>query len=83
MPQCDKRGRQYLKISEAYTGQRIIVDGDLPCMDGYETARLAYDPRFRDFYFICEKGQHYLSGQDVGDGYAYGIYPLRKDQSNA
>lgn len=76
MANCDKSGREYLKLSEAKEGQVVELDSSFPCCDpGLVSLRSSHV--IDELWFQCKDGRHYISGQDDGDGYCTGIYPVR------
>ena len=61
----DMQGREYLKLSKAYKGQDIWIDG------GFECAPPGKYTLFENkygLYFKCNSNHHYLDGQADGNG---------------
>lgn len=76
MTQFDKHGREYLKLCDAKVCQRVELDGYFTCHPGGEEV-LLQDYEGGPLHFICAEGNHNIEGQDDGDGYCIGIYPLK------
>lgn len=75
MAQYDNNGRQYLKLSEAKVCQCIELDDGFTCHPAGQDI-LLQDREGGRLHFICADGNHYIDGQDDGDGYCVGIYPV-------
>ena len=75
---CDVDGRVYLKLSEAKVWQTVEVDDAFTCFKPGTRVVLLKDQRNGDFYFHCDAGQHFISGNvdDAGE-HCLGLYPVR------
>ena len=63
--------REYLKIADAKVGLEVELDNGFTCRVAGR-ALLRADPG--GLWFMCDNGQHFLSGQ-AQDGYYIGVYP--------
>ena len=75
MTRFDKNGREYLKLTDAKVCQCIELDDGFTCHPAGQEV-LLQDGEGRALYFLCNTGSHYIRGQDDGDGYCVGIYPI-------
>ena len=68
----DKNGKPYAKLSDLKEGDVVIPDGGFDCMAKGDHRKIIADGD--RLYVNCGKGQHFLDGQDDGDGYLVGLY---------
>lgn len=77
---CDTSGRPWLRLSKAKAGQIIETDSGFTCIGtGEKVALLADD---HGLYFLCEDGEHYISGQADDGEYCVGLYSLTSELPN-
>lgn len=67
----DKFGIEYLKLSNAKQGF-VHLDCGFTCHSKGKTMLFA---RNGEFYFMCDDGEHFISGQADDGIHCVGIYP--------
>ena len=70
----DVDGREYAKQPELKAGDRLQVDDNFDCMEGWSAKEVEADEK--EFYVHCSCGRHYLDGQGEFDDDIIGIYKL-------
>jgi len=71
----DINGRSYVERSHLKPGQLVEFDEGFGCLmpySPYEVIIYENEP-----CVACNRGLHYLTAQDEGDGFLIGVYPLR------
>lgn len=74
MANADINNRTYARLDEVKGGDTIELDGDFDCAAAGPAIVCEDD---HGLYFECTCGEHYLDGQDDGDGYLVGVYLTR------
>jgi len=69
----DLKGRKYLNINDARSGQKVVVDPGFSCMAPWSQRVIMQDEH--GFFLTCRDGRHYLEPGDPDEGSVIGVYP--------
>ena len=71
----DRDAREYVKQPDLNAGDKIQVDDDFDCMNGWSVKEVKDDEN--GLYLICSCGRHYIDGHgEFDDDTLIGIYKL-------
>lgn len=71
MARYDTQGREYLWYLDLKFLNQIEIDDGFTC---HKAGMVAVWNNHNRPYFLCDDGQHFIDGQDDGDGYCVGCY---------
>lgn len=74
----DVHGREYAQLDKLNVGDKLEVDGDFTCMHGGDIKEVMRNKN-GELYVKCslDTQEHYLCGQDDGNGYLVGMYLIK------
>jgi hypothetical protein len=70
----DVSGRAYALTASVKAGDLLEADGDFDCIAAGSI--LIVQGESGDLWVSCSHGKHGLDGQDDGDGFLVGFYPV-------